>query len=67
MSVPDFVTIVVARQDILATDTAPALEALMTLIASPEAARNWREKVDFAVDGYNNKVKRTWGNASRRR
>lgn len=54
MSAPDFVTIVVAKQDVLATNTAPALEALRTLISSPEVARNWHEKIDFAVDGYNN-------------
>jgi hypothetical protein len=53
MSNPDFVTVLASREEVLAGDTAGVLTALRALIASPEAALMWREKVDFAIDGYN--------------
>lgn len=52
MSNPDFVTIVASKEEVLAGDTSGVLTALRTLIASPESALHWKEKVDFAVDGY---------------
>ena len=50
---PDFLHIVVARQDVLAGDTRSTLEALNSLIRSPAQALQWRERVDIAFDGYN--------------
>lgn len=53
MSNPDFITIVASKDQILAGDTSDVLAALRALIASPEVAQSWKEKVDFAIDGYN--------------
>jgi hypothetical protein len=53
MSTPDFVTIVVSREEVVALDTTPALSALRVLIASPVTAKQWFERVDLSVDGYN--------------
>ena len=50
---PDFVTIVVTRQEIQAGNKTNVLESLKTLISSPETARKWFERVDIAIDGYN--------------
>ncbi len=50
---PDFITIVVTRQEIQAGNKANVLESLKTLISSPETARKWFERVDIAIDGYN--------------
>jgi hypothetical protein len=50
---PDFITIVVTRQEIQAGNKANVLESLRTLISSPETARTWFERVDIAIDGYN--------------
>ena len=50
---PDFITIVVPRQEIQAGNKANVLESLKTLISSPETARKWFERVDIAIDGYN--------------
>lgn len=53
MGNPDFVAIVASKEEVLAGDTSGVLSALRALIASPEAALRWKEKVDFAIDGYN--------------
>lgn len=53
MSAPDFLSIVVPKRDILTRDVSPTLALLRTLIESPETARHWHEKVDLAIDGYN--------------
>jgi len=53
MSNPDFVTIIASKEEILTGDTSGVLIALRLLITSPETAIRWREKVDFAIDGYN--------------
>lgn len=50
---PDFVTIVVTRQEIQAGNKTNVLESLKTLISSPETACKWFERVDIAIDGYN--------------
>lgn len=50
----DFVNIIVSKDEVLSGNTSSVLNALRSLIASPEAAMRWREKVDFAIDGYNN-------------
>jgi hypothetical protein len=53
MSNPDFATIVASKEEILSGDTSGVLTALRALIVSPESALRWKEKVDFAIDGYN--------------
>lgn len=53
MSNPDFMTIIVSKEEILSGDTKGVLEALRALISTPESALQWKEKLDFAVDGYN--------------
>lgn len=53
MSKPDFITIIATKREILAGDTTSVLTALRALISTPESALHWKEKVDFAVDGYN--------------
>jgi len=53
MSAPDFATILVSREEVLALDTRSVLSALRALIASPATANHWFERVDFAIDGYN--------------
>src|SRR5690606_109528 len=50
----DFVNIIVSKDEVLSGNTSGVLNALRSLIASPEAAMRWREKVDFAIEGYNN-------------
>ena len=50
---PEFITIVVTRQEIQAGNKTNVLESLKTLISSPETARKWFERVDIAIDGYN--------------
>ena len=50
---PDFVTIVASKTEVLAGDTRGVLGAFRALIASAETALAWRERVDFAIDGYN--------------
>lgn len=54
MITPDFLAIIASKDEVLAGDTEGVISSLRTLIASPEAALNWKERVDFAVDGYNN-------------
>ncbi len=53
MSNPDFMTIIASKEEILSGDTTGVLQALRALISTPESALQWKEKVDFAVDGYN--------------
>jgi len=53
MANPDFATIIASKEEVLTGDTESVLNALRSLIASPETALAWREKVDFAIDGYN--------------
>lgn len=53
MNNPDFVTIVASKEEVLSGDTSGVLAALRALIVSPEVALYWKEKVDFAIDGYN--------------
>lgn len=53
MTQPDFAYIVASKQVVLAGDTTSVLDALRALLASPEVALQWRERVDFAIDGYN--------------
>jgi hypothetical protein len=50
---PDFLYIVVDRQDVMAGNTRPTLDVLKSLIRSPAYARQWHERVDIAFDGYN--------------
>lgn len=52
-SAPDFVNIVVSKQEVLALDTRSVMTALRALIASPVAAKRWFESVDISIDGYN--------------
>jgi hypothetical protein len=56
MAVPDFLTIVVSAEDVVSCNIAPTLGSLKKLLASQNTARHWYERVDFAVDGYNNVV-----------
>lgn len=49
----DLLCIVVSRDEIMRQDTAPALSTLKKLLASPETARTYKERVDIAIDGYN--------------
>lgn len=53
MADPDFVTIVASKEEVLSGNTESVLAAFRSLISSPETALMWREKVDFAIDGYN--------------
>jgi hypothetical protein len=50
---PDFLIITASKEEVLAGNTTSVLKALRPLISSPETALRWREKVDFAIDGYN--------------
>jgi hypothetical protein len=54
MSAPDFVTIVATKSQVLSQDRSEILEVFQALTASPATARQYCERVDFAVDGYNN-------------
>ena len=45
MSNPDLVTILASKKEVLAGDTSGVLSALQALIASPEAALRWKEKL----------------------
>jgi len=53
MTEPDFVTIVASKSEVLSGDTQSVLGAFRALIATPATALKWRERVDFAIDGYN--------------
>lgn len=44
--------IVISREEVEAQNIAPALSLLNTLIASPEKAKSYQEKVDVAFHGY---------------
>lgn len=50
---PDFLHVVVSKQDVLSGDTRSTLDVLKSLIRSPAHARQWRERVDIMFDGYN--------------
>jgi hypothetical protein len=51
--VPDFLHIIVTKQDVLARNTQPTIDSLLSLLQSPETALKWRERVDISFDGYN--------------
>jgi len=53
MTAPDFLTIVASKAEVLAGDTKGVLSALRSLVVSQDAAVAWCERVDFAIDGYN--------------
>ena len=53
MSNSDFITIVASKDQVLSGNTSEVLATLRALIASPEVAYQGKEKVDFAIDGYN--------------
>jgi hypothetical protein len=53
MTEPDFVTIVASKAEVLSGDTQSVLGAFRALIATPATTLKWRERVDFAIDGYN--------------
>lgn len=53
----DMICVVVSRDEIMRQDTAPALSTLKKLLASPEVARTYKERVDLAIDGYNDDVR----------
>lgn len=50
---PDFLYIVVSKQDILLGNTQSTIDVLKSLTRSPEDALKWRERVDIMFDGYN--------------
>jgi hypothetical protein len=50
--VADPLCVVVPRDEVRRQDIKPALSTLKKLIASPEVARAYRERVDIAFDGY---------------
>lgn len=50
---PDFLYIVVSKQDILSGNAQSTIDVLKSLSRSPEDALKWRERVDIAFDGYN--------------
>ena len=52
-TMPDFTTIVASKAEILSGDTQGVIDALSALITSPDTALHWCERVDFAIDGYN--------------
>lgn len=49
----DHLVVVASKAEVLSGDTTGTLGALRTLLRSPQAAEAWRERVDFAIDGYN--------------
>lgn len=50
--IADHIRVVVSRDDVQRQDVAPVLATLKKLLASPEVARQYRERVDLAFDGY---------------
>lgn len=50
---PDFLYVVVSKDDVLSGNVQPTLEVLKSLTRSPENVLKWRERVDIAFDGYN--------------
>jgi hypothetical protein len=53
MSDPDFVFVVVSREEVLALDTRSAMSVLRALITSPAKAKHWFERVDLSINGFN--------------
>jgi hypothetical protein len=49
----DFLYVVVSREEVEAEDTTQVMGTLRQLLASPEVAFAYRERVDIAFDGYN--------------
>ncbi|MGA7951570.1 MAG: hypothetical protein WCA45_15625 [Thiobacillaceae bacterium] len=49
---PDFLSVVVSKQDILLGNTQPTIDVLRTLTRSPEKALKWQERVDIVFVGY---------------
>jgi hypothetical protein len=49
---PDFLLLVVSRDDIESGNIRSTVEALKALNASPELAAHWRERVDIVFAGY---------------
>jgi len=49
---PDFLLVVVSKQDVLAANTEPTLQVLSQLLVSAETVRRYRERVDIAFHGY---------------
>jgi hypothetical protein len=50
--IADPLCVVVPREEVQRQDIKPALSTLKKLLASPEVARAYRERVDIAFDGY---------------
>lgn len=50
--IADHICVVVPREEVRRQDIKPALSTLKKLLASPEVAREYRERVDLAFDGY---------------
>lgn len=48
------VIIVVSREEVEACDIKPAMTTLRQLVASPDVARSYQEKVDITFHGYDN-------------
>lgn len=53
MAVPDLLTLVVSAEDVADCNIAPTLGSLRQLMASPNTARHWYERVDVTIHGYN--------------
>lgn len=53
MGSPNFFKVVISKQEVLSCNTNKASSTLRAFLASPDTALHWREKVDFAIDGYN--------------
>ena len=53
MTIADPLIVVISKEEVLSRDCSQVLDLLSALIESPNVARNWRERVDIAVDGYN--------------
>ena len=53
MSAVDILVVVISREEILARDASSAMAVLRELIVSPTKAKQFFERVDVAIDGYN--------------
>jgi hypothetical protein len=59
MALEPFV-IVISREDVEAGDNEPTLRLLKQVVASPEVARSYQERLDIAFHGYDHDSRELW-------
>src|SRR5688572_23993481 len=59
-SVPDFIFVVVSREDVFTGNLDETLKLLNYLATSPEALTTYRERVEIRFDGFNEDRRELW-------